>query len=38
MRNNILLFFCFWTALGTSYGQAVEGKVFNKNGIRLGLP
>ena len=34
MRNNILLFFCFWTALGTSYGQAVEGKVFNKNGYQ----
>lgn len=30
----MLLFFCFWTALGISYGQAIEGKVFNKNGYQ----
>jgi len=34
MRINMLLFYCFWMTLGTSYGQAVEGKVFNKNGYQ----
>lgn len=35
MKNYILLFFCFWTASGTVYGQAVEGKIFNKNGYQV---
>lgn len=34
MKKYVLLFLCFLSVLGTLHGQAVEGKVFNKNGYQ----